>query len=98
VSVNTDTSENVSELMLQSTLRSLSSSVRTTVCTYVGRVKVVSHVSVTCQFRISDVSVPYQYRPFGGPAMCEWFYLKYMRRCFCAGHRTDGTDTGLTRH
>jgi hypothetical protein len=24
----------------------------------------------------SDVSVPYQYRPFSAPDMCEWFNLK----------------------
>jgi hypothetical protein len=27
---------------------------------------------------ISDVSVPYQYRPFSAPDVCEWFYLKYV--------------------
>jgi hypothetical protein len=48
--------------------------------------------------RISDMSVPYQYRPFSAPDTWEWFYLKYMWRCFCVGHGTDGTDTELTRH
>jgi hypothetical protein len=52
---------------------------------------------VPCQFRISDVSVPYQYRPFSAPDTCESFHLKYMWR-FRVGHRTDGTDTELTRH
>jgi hypothetical protein len=46
----------------------------------------------------SDVSVSYQFRPFNAQDMCERFYLKYMWRCFCVGHRTDGTDTELTRH
>jgi hypothetical protein len=50
---------------------------------------------VTCQFRISDVSVPYQYRPFSAPDVCECSCLKYTWRLFSAGHSTDGTDTEL---
>jgi hypothetical protein len=47
---------------------------------------------------ISDVSVPYQCRPFSAPDIWEWFYLNYMWRCLCIGHRTDGTDKELTLH
>jgi hypothetical protein len=65
-------------------------------CTFF--IKVDSYLSVPCQFRISDLSFPYQYRPFSTPDVCEWFYLKYMRRSFCVGHCMDGTDTELTRH
>jgi hypothetical protein len=42
------------------------------------RISAVSVPYVTCQFRISDVSVPYQYCLFSAPDMCEWFYLKHM--------------------
>jgi hypothetical protein len=47
---------------------------------------------------ISDMSVPYQCRPFSAPEVCERFYLNYMWRRFCVGHRTDGTDAELTCH
>jgi hypothetical protein len=34
------------------------------------RIKVDSRLPVTCQFRISAVSVPYQCRPFSAPDVC----------------------------
>jgi hypothetical protein len=64
----------------------------------VSTLEINSHLSVPCQFRISAVSVPYQYRPFSAPVMCEWFYLRHMWQCFCVGHRKDSTDTELTRY
>jgi hypothetical protein len=47
---------------------------------------------------ITDVSVPYKYRPFSATHAGEWFYFRYIWRCFRVGHRTDSTDTEQTRH
>jgi hypothetical protein len=46
----------------------------------------------------TKLTVPYQFRRFSASDTCECFYLKYMRRYFSVGRRTDGTDTELIRH
>jgi hypothetical protein len=51
----------------------------------------LSNVSVPYQWHVSSVSVP--------SVQCAGYeltvFLKYIRRIFCAGHRTDGTDMEL---
>jgi hypothetical protein len=63
-----------------------------------GRFALITDASVTYQWHVSSVSVPCRCRPISAPDTCERFCLQYVGRYFCVGHRTDGTDTELTRH